>query len=244
MSASATFTSAFTSARSEIVISVVPGMFWMPITTISPSRTGRRVTTPSIGEAISVFPRQVARARELRARLGDPPLGGLRLRARRRRPRPAARRSRTAAAAPARAAPRRAPAARAASCARGLRGGAASASSGADELRPRGVGVAGGRHASRSARRPARRARGRPPPPAGDQLAHHRRADVGVAHGHDLARGGHGRAEDGRGASTRSSLHLDRRARRQHRRGRQRRAGDDDQTSGSLRANARMAIEL
>ncbi len=47
---------------------VVPGMFWMPITTISPSRTGRRVTTPSSGETISVLPtRSAARASWARA---------------------------------------------------------------------------------------------------------------------------------------------------------------------------------
>ena len=39
---------------------VVPGMFWMPMTTISPSRTGRRVTVPSSGETISVLPRRSA----------------------------------------------------------------------------------------------------------------------------------------------------------------------------------------
>jgi len=35
-------------------MSVVPGWFWIPMTTISPSRTCRRLTTPSIGATISV----------------------------------------------------------------------------------------------------------------------------------------------------------------------------------------------
>ncbi len=34
---------------SAIVISVLPSAFWMPMTTDSPSRTGRFVTTPSYG---------------------------------------------------------------------------------------------------------------------------------------------------------------------------------------------------
>ena len=67
-SASATFTSAFTALRSEIVISVVPGWFWTPMTTISPGSTSSRVTMPSIGAVTSVlFSESRARVRSATA---------------------------------------------------------------------------------------------------------------------------------------------------------------------------------
>ena len=47
MSVSSTFTSAVITDMSAIVISVLPGEFWIPMTTVSPSRTGRFVITPS-----------------------------------------------------------------------------------------------------------------------------------------------------------------------------------------------------
>ena len=54
--------------RSETVISVVPGWFWMPMTTISPSRTCSRETMPSMGTVISVLlERRRARGRPARA---------------------------------------------------------------------------------------------------------------------------------------------------------------------------------
>ena len=49
MSVSSTFTSAVMMLISATVIRVEPGEFWMPTTTVSPSRTGRLVTTPSKG---------------------------------------------------------------------------------------------------------------------------------------------------------------------------------------------------
>ena len=47
MSVSSTFTSAVMTDMLAIVIRVLPGEFWMPMTTVSPSRTGRFVTRPS-----------------------------------------------------------------------------------------------------------------------------------------------------------------------------------------------------
>src|SRR5271165_5856453 len=55
MSVSSTFTSAVITEMSAIVIKVLPGAFWMPITTVSPSRTGRLVMTPSNGARYSVL---------------------------------------------------------------------------------------------------------------------------------------------------------------------------------------------
>ena len=59
-SASATLTSALIALRSEIVIRIVPGWFCTPMTTISPTSTSSRVTTPSIGAVISVFVQLIA----------------------------------------------------------------------------------------------------------------------------------------------------------------------------------------
>ena len=50
MSVSSTFTSAVISEMSATVMIVLVGEFWMPGTTVSPTRTGRFVTTPSMGE--------------------------------------------------------------------------------------------------------------------------------------------------------------------------------------------------
>ena len=47
ISVSSTLTSAVMTDMLAIVISVLPSAFWMPMTTDSPSRTGRFVTTPS-----------------------------------------------------------------------------------------------------------------------------------------------------------------------------------------------------
>ena len=60
-----------------MVISVVPGWFWMPITTISPSRTRRRLTMPSMGETMEVFESMSSARVLLRARLRDAPAGGV-----------------------------------------------------------------------------------------------------------------------------------------------------------------------
>ena len=50
MSVSSTLTSAVIRDMSATVMTVLAGEFWMPGTTVSPTRTGRFVTTPSIGE--------------------------------------------------------------------------------------------------------------------------------------------------------------------------------------------------
>ena len=51
ISVSSTLTSAVITDMSAIVISVLPGEFWMPMTTVSPSRTGKLVTMPANGAA-------------------------------------------------------------------------------------------------------------------------------------------------------------------------------------------------
>ena len=55
MSVSSTFTSAVTTLMSAMVIRVEPSAFWMPTTTVSPSRTGRLVTRPSNGATETVL---------------------------------------------------------------------------------------------------------------------------------------------------------------------------------------------
>ena len=55
MSVSSTLTSDVITDMSAIVISVLPGEFWIPMTTVSPSRTGRLVITPSKGASYVVF---------------------------------------------------------------------------------------------------------------------------------------------------------------------------------------------
>ncbi len=71
-SVSSTSITASTTLMSEIVISLVPALFMVPITAISPSSTGSAVTRPAIGEVILVFdsssraPARLARACSMR----------------------------------------------------------------------------------------------------------------------------------------------------------------------------------
>ena len=51
ISVSSTLTSAVITDMSAIDINVLPGEFWIPMTTVSPSRTGRLVIMPSNGAA-------------------------------------------------------------------------------------------------------------------------------------------------------------------------------------------------
>jgi hypothetical protein len=79
MSVSSTLTSAVMTLMSARVISVEPSAFWMPTTTVSPSRTGRLVTMPSKGATETV-----CRARPVVAQrglvVGDLGRGGFGLR--------------------------------------------------------------------------------------------------------------------------------------------------------------------
>ena len=52
---------------SPIVISVLPGEFWMPGTTVSPSRTGTLVMMPSKGASYSRLAQHVAACRSMAA---------------------------------------------------------------------------------------------------------------------------------------------------------------------------------
>ena len=52
MSVSSTSTWASSTEKSAIVIRTVPGLFIVPMTTVSPASMLRRVTTPSIGAVI------------------------------------------------------------------------------------------------------------------------------------------------------------------------------------------------
>ena len=56
MSVSSTLTSAVMTLMSARVIRVDPSAFWMPTTTVSPSRTGTLVTRPLKGARLSVRP--------------------------------------------------------------------------------------------------------------------------------------------------------------------------------------------
>ena len=55
MSVSSTLTSAVITDMSAMVMSVLPCAFWIPMTTVSPSRTGKLVITPSKGAGYVVF---------------------------------------------------------------------------------------------------------------------------------------------------------------------------------------------
>ena len=57
MSVSSTSTWASRTEKSAIVIRTVPGLFIVPMTTVSPASMLRRVTTPSIGEVIVTWVR-------------------------------------------------------------------------------------------------------------------------------------------------------------------------------------------
>ena len=57
MSVSSTLTSAVMTDMSARVIRVEPSAFWMPTTTVSPSRTGTLVTRPSKGARLMVLSR-------------------------------------------------------------------------------------------------------------------------------------------------------------------------------------------
>ena len=59
MSVSSTLTSAVMTHMSARVIRVEPSAFWMPTTTVSPSRTGRLVTRPSKGATAIVLVQRV-----------------------------------------------------------------------------------------------------------------------------------------------------------------------------------------
>ncbi len=49
MSVSSTLTSAVTDDISAMVMTKLPGEFWIPTTIVSPIRTGKLVTSPSMG---------------------------------------------------------------------------------------------------------------------------------------------------------------------------------------------------
>ena len=55
MSVSSILTSAVTTDMSAIVIRVEPSAFWIPVTMVSPSRTGKLVTMPSYGATLMVL---------------------------------------------------------------------------------------------------------------------------------------------------------------------------------------------
>ena len=65
MSVSSTLTSAVMTDMSARVIRVEPSAFWMPTTTVSPSRTGTLVTRPSKGARLMVLSRASKLARWL-----------------------------------------------------------------------------------------------------------------------------------------------------------------------------------
>ncbi len=60
---------------SAIVIRVLPGAFWMPMTTVSPSRTGKLVMTPSNGAWYSVLLNTSVTRRKFAGVLRNPALG-------------------------------------------------------------------------------------------------------------------------------------------------------------------------